>query len=58
MGGYDNLILGPAIPGAGNNGIAVGDSRLNKGGLGATKEGMDKKVDTGKEEAVLFTHQS
>lgn len=32
MVGYDNLIFGPAVPGAGRNGIAVGDSRLNVSG--------------------------
>jgi hypothetical protein len=28
MAGYDNLILGSAIPGQGKDGILVGDSRL------------------------------
>lgn len=38
MTGYVNLILGPAIPGAGGDGIQVGDSRLiNKGSPEADK---------------------
>ena len=54
MVGYDNLIFGPAIPGAGGDGIAAGDSRLNVGSGGALKEGVDEKVDSEREEAVLF----
>ncbi|KAH8727193.1 hypothetical protein GQ44DRAFT_130319 [Phaeosphaeriaceae sp. PMI808] len=29
MGGYDNLIFGPGLPGVGKDGIMAGDSRLN-----------------------------
>lgn len=39
MVGYVNLILGSTIPGAGDDGIQVGDPRLiKKGSLEADKE--------------------
>lgn len=50
MVGYDNLILGSAIPGVGaKDGISVADSRLNKS---EAVNGAEEKTDSGTEDGL------
>jgi len=57
MVGYDNLILGPGIPGAGGrDGILAGDARFNVSEsveVSEKSEVEDEKVDSGTEEETV-----